>query len=142
MIRSRRILEQFGRYVLGVALTVLSWTVMLAGSTNVWGGLVTLEAEVLEGSDALQVPGRQAGPVRYAMVHHAHQQDRSALSEWLRSHESAVVTFSTKDGQSHQGVLRRLKHCFGRGLLIYADSVSLQEKDVVRLELPQEKERK
>jgi hypothetical protein len=32
----------------------------------------------------------------------------------------------------------RLKHCFGRGLLVYADQVDLAEKDIVRLELPRE----
>lgn len=119
---------------LGLVVGVL-W--MSLGSIDaVMAGPLVLEAEVLEGSDSLDVVGTRAGPVRYVLIHHAHEQDQSTVSHWLRSHETAGVTFSTKDGQHHRGVLSRLKHCFGRGLLIYADPVSLAEKDLVRLELP------
>lgn len=95
-----------------------------------------LEAEVLEGSGSLDVVGTRAGTVRYALIHHAREQDRAAFAQWLRSHESAGVTISTKDGQPHQGVLSRLKHYFGRGLLIYADPIGLRDKDVLQVQLP------
>ena len=95
-----------------------------------------LDAEVLEGSGSLDLAGDRAGSVRYALIHHAREPDQAAFAEWLRSHKSAQVNFMTEDGTSHQGVLSRMKHCFGRGLLIYADPVGLAEKDSVRLELP------
>jgi hypothetical protein len=95
-----------------------------------------LEAEVLEGSGSLDVTGTRAAPVRYALIHHAREQDQAAFAEWLRSHKSAEVSFITKDGTPHHGILSRLKYCFGRGLLIYADPVGLAEKDLVQLELP------
>ena len=97
---------------------------------------LVLEAEVLEGSGSLDVIGAQSGVVRYALIHHAREQDQPAFSQWLRSHESARVIFSVNEGQPHHGVLSRLKHCFGRGMLIYADPVGLHDKDLVRLELP------
>ena len=48
-----------------------------------------------------------------------------------------MVSFFAGDGSAHQAILHRLKHCFGRGLLLYTDSVSLAEKGVIRLELPE-----
>lgn len=98
-------------------------------------GLV-LEAEVLEGSGPVAVPGAATSPIRSAVVHHYQAQDQARLSIWLRRQSGSPVTFITKDGGTHRGVLNRLKHCFGRGLLIYADPVSLAEKDRMRLELP------
>lgn len=98
--------------------------------------VVTLEAEVLEGSEAIAVPGASTPGIHYAMLHHKHAEDQQTFSRWLRSHESAPVRFLTDDGASHQAVLRRLKHCFGRGLLLYADPVRLPAKAVIRLDLP------
>ncbi len=51
------------------------------------------------------------------------------------------MTSITKDGKPHQGLIMRIKHCFGRGLLLYSDVESLEEKETVRLELTAGKER-
>jgi len=122
----------------GLGLVVgLLWVVL--GSLNqavARAEVLVLEAEVLEGSGPVAVPGTVTGPIRYAIVHHHQAQDQARLSIWLRSQSGSPVTFVTKDGGTHRGVLNRLKHCFGRGLLIYADPVGLAEKDLVRLELP------
>lgn len=124
------------RLLAGFALLVLVGMLFQGMGSDAGAGPRVLEAEVLEGSLSLDVVGARAGPIRYALIHHAHEQDQPAFSNWLRTHETASVTFSIKDGQPHQGVLSRLKHCFGRGLLIYTDPVGLAEKDLVRLELP------
>lgn len=94
-----------------------------------------LEAEVLEGSGELLAPGAHPASFRYAIVHHATREGRPIMSEWLRSQDSLTVTFVTHDGAAHRGVLRRLRHCFGRGLLVFTDPVRLREKQVIRLML-------
>ncbi len=84
-------------------------------------------------------PGSSLASVRYAILRHKHSVDRPSLSGWLRTHQYAMVNFVTKDGMPHQGILTRLKHCFGRGLLLYTDPVDLKEKGVIQLELPGQK---
>jgi len=102
---------------------------------SAWGNSLDIEAEVLEGSEEFLVPGMHTLSVRYAIVHHAKQEDRAVLSNWLHSQDSLPVMFATRDGAAHRGVLRRLKHCFGRGLMVFTDPVRLAEKQVVRLSL-------
>lgn len=128
------------RWIL-IAVTVVAWILGVGRPGSVGAAPLVLDAEVLESSGSVVVPGFASESVHYAVVHHHRSQDRSDLSAWLRSRGGSPVTFVTKDGQAHQGVLNRLKHCFGRGLLLYADPVSLGEKDLVRLELPREEQR-
>ena len=141
MNQCRCISERSFCHVTGITLTVFWWILALAGTPNAWGGSLALEAEVLEGSDGLVLPNASVESIRYAIVHHANQEDRTKLSEWLRTHESAPVSFVTREGTFHYGVLRRIKHCFGRGLLVYAYPVRLHEKDIVKLDLPVEQEK-
>ena len=127
-------------------LTILIWLVWagmphLAGASVAMAGPLFMEAEVLESSGSVVVPGFASESVHYAVVHHHRSQDRSDLSAWLRSRGGSRVTFVTKDGLSHQGVLNRLKHCFGRGILIYSDRADLADKEIVRLELPAEEKK-
>lgn len=130
----------FQRLSKGAVLLGGAWILLTGMNGGAWGVTLTMEAEVLEGSLALTVPGLASESVHYALVHHHRSQDQSDLSAWLRSRGGSRVTFVTKDGQSHQGVLNRLKHCFGRGLLIYSDRASLAEKEIVWLELPRDEE--
>ena len=110
---------------------------MLGGPSDLWAGSLVLEAEVMESSAGVAVPGTGSAQVRTAVLHQKHERDQAAFSEWLRGHQSGMVSFFAGDGSAHQAILHRLKHCFGRGLLLYTDSVSLAEKGVIRLELPE-----
>ncbi len=121
-----------------IAVMGIAWGLGVGSPGTVGAGSLVLDGEVLEGSGSVAVPGLAPESVRYAVVHHYRAQDRSDLSAWLRSRGGSPVTFVTKDGRAHQGVLNRLKHCFGRGLLIFSDPVDLAEKEIVRLELPRE----
>jgi hypothetical protein len=60
------------------------------------------------------------------------------LAAWLQEHGGAAITFQAKNGAAHEAVLQRLKHCFGRGLLLYSERVELQARDVIRLRLTQD----
>lgn len=123
---------------IAIAVTMVAWGLAAGGLGGAGAGPLVLEAEVLESTGSVVVPGLNSESVRYAVVHQHRSQDRSDLSAWLRSRGGSPVTFVTKDGRAHQGVLNRLNHCFGRGLLIFSDPVDLAEKDIVRLELPRE----
>ena len=95
---------------------------------------LVLDAEVMEAA-AVEVPDLGQASVRYALVHHKHHADQGALARWLQRHDGASVSFRAADGVSHHAVLHRLKHCFGRGLLFYADPVPLHAGDLIRLQL-------
>ena|SRR2546426_1441162 len=118
-------------WVIGLAAVLI-----LIHPPNLFAETLVLEAEVMEGSQGMVVPGMGFSEMRYAIVHHNHERDQAAFSGWLRGHQSGVVKFVASDGSTHQGMLHRLKHCFGRGLLLFTTSISLAEKAVIRLELP------
>ena len=109
-------------------------TVLLVLSIQGRSASLVLEAEVLEGARAV-VPGQTSNAIGYVVLHHKDQKDRTLLSAWLHQHAGTQVAFETGDGTVHAGVLQRLKHCFGRGLLLYGDAIALKEKDVIRLRL-------
>ena len=109
------------------------WTLVFLVPVCVQAQGLVVEAEVMEGSSDIELPG--ATHVRYAILHHKHQKDQASLAQWLRHHKDAHVSFQTRDGTSHPAVLQRLKDCFGRGLLLYADPVQLGTKDTIRLQL-------
>jgi hypothetical protein len=111
----------------------LAAVLALLASVSVQAETLTLEAEVLDGSADVELPGPTH--VRYAILHHKHRNDQAGFAAWLRHHRDARVSFRTLDGASHEAVLQRLKHCFGRGLLLYTDAVRLEQKDVIRLQL-------
>ena len=106
---------------------------LIAASIQAQG--LALDAEVMESSADLALPGLTHDQVRYAILHHKQQKDQASLAAWLRSHGSTRISFQTLDGTVHQAVLQRLKHCFGRGLLLYTDPVRLEAKAVIRLRL-------
>ena len=124
------------RLIRGLGFALLAGALMLGGPSDLWAGSLVLEAEVMESSAGVAVPGTGSAQVRTAVLHHKHERDQAAFAEWLRGHQSGAVSFVVSDGSTHQAILHRLKHCFGRGLLLYTDGVVLAEKAVIRLELP------
>ncbi len=111
----------------------LLWTWVFLVPVCVQAQGLVVEAEVMDASSGIELPG--AAHVRYAIVHHKHERDQANLAQWLRHHKDAHVSFQTRDGTSHPAVLQRLKDCFGRGLLLYADPVQLGAKETIRLKL-------
>jgi hypothetical protein len=109
------------------------WILLLLVPPCVQAQGLVVDAEVMEGSSDVELPG--AAHVRYAILHHKHQRDQASLAQWLRHHKDAHVSFQTRDGTSHAAVLQRLKDCFGRGLLLYSDPVQLAAKETIRLSL-------
>jgi len=90
-----------------------------------------LECEVLEISNPYRGESKDLSAIGYALVRHKNQADRRRLSEWLRTESGADVVFTAGDGSPHRGALRRLRMCFGRGLLMFTEPVKLREGDVL-----------
>ena len=110
-------------------------TMVLLTAVTAQAQEMLLDAEVMEGSPSIELPALAGNKIRYAIVHHKQQKDQASFAAWLRRHSGAQVSFLTPDGAAHQAVMHRLDHCFGRGLLLYADPLRLKAKEVVRLRL-------
>ena len=90
----------------------------------------TIPCEIMEVSGPFESSSAKLTGIRYILLHHAHSEDREALSKWLRSHSGTEVTFIVNQ-KKHKGVLFRLAHCFGRGLLIYTDDIRPEKRDII-----------
>src|SRR5438309_11886760 len=116
--------ERLMRLVRGLGFTSLVGALMLGSTSSLWAGNLVLEAEVMESSEKMAIPGTGPAHVRSAVIHHKHERDQAAFSEWLRGHQSGAVKFVAIDGSTHQAILHRLKHFFGRVLLLDPPTVS------------------
>ncbi len=96
---------------------------------------IHLPCEVLEVSPVLQTDSSSLGQIHYLVVHHANAADRQTLSQWLKARSGMQVTFRVK-GREYSGVLCRLAHCFGRGLLLYDAQVKVKRRDILEIILP------
>lgn len=94
-----------------------------------------LQCEVLESSEALNSAGAQFYGIRYILLHQANAADREKLSDWLKNNSGSEVTFTFK-GNTVPGVLCRMPHCFGRGLLIYRSEIKPEKRDIIEVTLP------
>ncbi len=91
-----------------------------------------LQCEVLEVSKAFKSASDQLSAIRYILLHHANAADREKLSKWLKAHSGTEVTFIVKN-REYQGILNRLAHCFGRGLLIYTDDIKPKKRAIIEV---------
>jgi len=96
---------------------------------------ITLPCEVMETSDAVKSSVGKLNGIRYMLLHHANSADREILSKWLTAHSGTEVKF-TFQHKEYRGVLCRLAHCFGRGLLIYRGDVRPIKRDIIDVILP------
>ena len=95
----------------------------------------TITCDVLEVSNQYQGDRKELAPLGYLIIRHKNAEDQKKFSDWLKGHNGAGVTFTTPDGVRHHGVVRRLKVCFGRGLLIFTEPVSVKERDSIVVQL-------
>ncbi len=91
---------------------------------------IKLKCEVLEVSTSFKSDSSRLNGIRYILLHHANAEDREKLSKWLKAHSGTEVIFIVNN-REYKGILSRLAHCFGRGLLIYSDDVKLNKRDII-----------
>jgi hypothetical protein len=90
----------------------------------------------MESSQALNTISGKINGVRYALIHHANDADRETLSRWLKAHHGGTEVKFIVNGEEYVGILCRLAHCFGRGLLIYKADVKPEKGAVINVILP------
>jgi len=95
---------------------------------------ITIPCEVMEVSKSFESSSSKLNGVRYILLHQAHSEDRETLSKWLKAHSGTEVTFIVNQ-KNYKGILFRLAHCFGRGLLIYVGDVRPEKRDVIKVVL-------
>jgi len=88
----------------------------------------------MEVSKPFESSSSKLNGVRYILLHHAHSEDRETLSKWLKTHSGTEVTFIVNQ-KVYKGILFRLAHCFGRGLLIYVGDVRPEKRDIIKVVL-------
>ncbi|MBW2096359.1 MAG: hypothetical protein JRI80_15900 [Deltaproteobacteria bacterium] len=95
---------------------------------------IKMPCEVLEVAGTPQVLSDTFKKIHFMVIHHANAADRGRLSKWLKENSGTEVTFFVGQ-QIHKGVLYRLAHCFGRGLLIYTDTINVKARDIIEVTL-------
>jgi len=95
---------------------------------------IKMPCEVLEVAGTPQVLSDTFKKIHFMVIHHANAADRGRLSKWLKENSGTEVTFSMRQ-RIHKGVLYRLAHCFGRGLLIYTDTINVKARDIIEVTL-------
>ena len=116
-------------------LSLLSFSWLLAASPVFCQDKIKLPCEVMESSEALKSSVGKLNGVCYILLHHANSADRETLSKWLKAHSGTEVKF-TFQHKEYKGILCRLAHCFGRGLLIYTADVRPVKRDIIDVFLP------
>ena len=116
-------------------LTALAAISFFTASRGFCRDEITLPCEVMETSDSLKSSLAKLNGIRYILLHHANSADSETLSKWLAENSETEVTFIF-EGKEYKGILCRLAHCFGRGLLIYAADVKPTKKDIIEVVLP------
>jgi len=95
---------------------------------------IQLPCEVLESSQAAE--SSSFNNIHCVLFHHADSRDRKKLSSWMKTLNGTEISFVFKD-KKYKGVLFRLAHCFGRGLLVYTSDISPEKRDIIDILLPE-----
>lgn len=91
-----------------------------------------MPCEVMEVSEPFKCSSDQLSEIRYILLHHAYNADREILSRWLKAYSGTEVTFIVNH-KKYTGILCRLAHCFGRGLLVYTGEVRPEKRDIIEV---------
>ena len=96
---------------------------------------IRMPCEILEVSPNFQTDSSVLRQIRYILLHHANAADRETLSKWLKNKSGDQILFIF-GGREYLGILCRLPHCFGRGLLLYSAPIKLKARDIIEVILP------
>ena len=94
-----------------------------------------ISCEVLEVSGIVKSTSSPLKEIRYILFHHANSRDRVRLSEGLKAHSGEEVVFRV-NGKEFKGILFRMPHCFGRGLIIHMHDLKVKKRDIIEVILP------
>jgi hypothetical protein len=97
-----------------------------------------LKCEVIEVSQPFKTDLKGLDSVHYLILHQAYSRDRKKLSNWLKTHSSSEVKFIINN-KEYRGILCRLSHCFGRGILLYTVNIKIKKKDIITVDFSPQK---
>lgn len=95
------------------------------------GKLICEVMEIGETRETTQDPLRN---IHYMVIHHAKAEERDIFSKWLRGRKNNEIVFYF-NGREHKGIIFRLSHCFGRGLIIFTEDIYIKEKDIIEINI-------
>jgi hypothetical protein len=67
------------------------------------------------------------------LVHHSENANRDKFADWLRTNPKAYVRVRDRSGTEADGVIFRVRMCFGRGLIVLDGRLQVREGDVLTL---------
>jgi hypothetical protein len=71
--------------------------------------------------------------VSAVLVNHADPAERESFARWLQGHPRSAVKVRNKAGQETPATIFRVRMCFGRGLLLLDQPITIREGDVLTL---------
>ncbi|RLC29596.1 MAG: hypothetical protein DRH37_07195 [Deltaproteobacteria bacterium] len=115
---------------------MLCLLLLLPALPGIAGQALKIPCEVLETSGSFNTNSNAFKGMHYMLVHQANAADRETLSTWLKAHSGTEIRFIVRE-KKYPGILCRMAYCFGRGLLLYTDKVTVADKDIIEVILPQ-----
>jgi hypothetical protein len=67
------------------------------------------------------------------LVNHADPAERDQFAQWLQTHPQSAVRIRNKAGQETAATIFRVRMCFGRGLLLLNQQITVRESDVLTI---------
>jgi hypothetical protein len=67
------------------------------------------------------------------LVHHGDPAERDSFARWLQAHPRSAVKIRNKAGQETAATLFRVRMCFGRGLLLLNQPITVREGEVLTM---------
>jgi hypothetical protein len=127
------VVRQGGRDLMVMKKSIfLCFVLIWLGSSAFSAEKLRLQCEVLEVSKGLKSNSVKLNGIGYILLHHANVADRENLSKWLKAHSGTEVIFVVRH-RENRGILSRLDHCFGRGLLIYTGEMEVKKRDIIEV---------
>jgi len=71
--------------------------------------------------------------VSAVLVNHADAAERDQFARWLQAHPRSTVQIRNKAGQQTPATIFRVRMCFGRGLLLLDQPITVRERDVLTM---------
>jgi hypothetical protein len=71
--------------------------------------------------------------VSAVLVNHADPAERDQFAQWLQKHPKSAVRIRNKAGQETAATVFRVRMCFGRGLILLNQPITVRESEVLTI---------
>jgi hypothetical protein len=70
---------------------------------------------------------------RAILVNHASESSRNGFAQWLRTNPKARLRIRSATGEETDATIFRVRMCFGRGLILLSQPITIREGEVLTL---------